>query len=255
MKKTPLLVLDFDGVICDSVDECFASSWTAYHELRLGRTGARPDDAMRQGFKILRPFVRSGEDFVLIQEILARGTRVADQASFDAAARKEGEAVRERYRELFYQARSDHLRRDRAGWLALNRVYPHMKLALSRLPSSAPPFVLSTKKPPFIAEILAANGVGIPPERIIWSDAEPKLHTAARLRDQAGCPEAVFIEDQVDAIQGNADPRIRPYLATWGYVKKEWLSGSEVALLTPDDFLKLVERELVESALVDGPPA
>ena len=59
----------------------------------------------------------------------------------------------------------------------------------------------------------------------------------------------------MDAIQGNADRRIRPYLATWGYVKKEWLNGTQVALLTPDDFLKLVERELVESARVDGAPA
>jgi phosphoglycolate phosphatase-like HAD superfamily hydrolase len=248
--KAPLLVLDFDGVICDSVDECFASSWTAYHELRLGHTGALADDEARSRFKVLRPFVRSGEDFVFIQEFLARGTTVSDQASFDAAARKGGEAARERYRELFYQARSELLRRDRAGWLALNRVYPHMKSGLSRLPPSAPPFVLSTKKPPFIAEILAANEVGIPLERIIWSDAEPKLHTAARLRDQAGSSEAVFIEDQVDAIQGNADPRLRPYLATWGYVKKEWLSEKRVALMTPEEFLLFVERELV-----DGTPA
>ena len=246
MRNRPLLVLDFDGVICDSVDECFASSWAAYHEMRLGRTGARPDDSLRHRFTVLRPFVRSGEDFVFIQEILARGITVGDQASFDAAARKGGEAARERYRELFYQARSDLLRRDRAGWLALNRVYPHMKLALSRLPASAPPFVLSTKKPPFITEILAANHVAIPADRIIWSDAEPKLRAAARLRDQSGCSEVVFVEDQVDAIQDNADPRIRAYLATWGYVKKEWLSESRVALLTPDQFVQLVDREMVE---------
>jgi phosphoglycolate phosphatase-like HAD superfamily hydrolase len=245
MKKTPLLVLDFDGVICDSVDECFASSWAAYHELRLGRTGSRPDDSARRGFALLRPFVRSGEDFVFIQEMLARGADVTDQVSFDEAAWKGGDAARERYRELFYQARSDLLRRDRAGWLALNRVYPHMKLALSRLPPSAPPFVLSTKKPPFIAEILAANAVGIPVERIVWSDAEPKLRTATRLRDQAGFSEAVLVEDQVEAIEGNTDPGIRPYLATWGYVKQEWLTEKRVAVLTPEQFLQLVERELV----------
>ena len=244
MSGAPLLVLDFDGVICDSIDECFASSWAAYHELRLGSTGAEPDRATRSAFAGLRPFVRSGEDFVFIQEALARGERVVDQASFDEAARRGGDEKRATYRELFYRARAEFFRRDRPGWLALNRVYPAMKEALSRLPPSAPPFVLSTKKPPFIAEILAANGVAIPEGRIVWSDVEPKLRTVARLRDQAGRREAIFVEDQIDAIERNSDPGIRAYLATWGYVKREWLTGNAVPLITPEGFRELVDREL-----------
>ena len=37
-----LLVLDFDGVICDSVEECFVSSWEARFRLR-GGTGPMPE--------------------------------------------------------------------------------------------------------------------------------------------------------------------------------------------------------------------
>lgn len=251
MTEAPLLVLDFDGVICDSIDECFLSSWTAYHRLHLGSAGSCPDPGAREGFARLRPFVRAGEDFVLIQEILARGLGPADQAAFDRLAQDGGNAAR--YRGLFYQAREDHLRRDRQGWLALNRVYPHVKAAFVRLPAGAPCFVLSTKKPPFIAEIMAANGIAIPGERIVWSDGEPKLVTVGRLLDAAGRREAVFVEDQVDAIAGNTDSRIRVYLATWGYVKPEWLQRDDagrsrawgVPLLTPPAFGELVERELV----------
>jgi phosphoglycolate phosphatase-like HAD superfamily hydrolase len=244
MTTPPLLVLDFDGVICDSVDECFASSWTAYHVLCAGAPAAPPSEAARRGFAALRPYVRSGEDFVSIQEIISRGGTVTGQASFDETARRGGDALRARYRELFYQARADFLRKDRAGWLALNRVYPHVARAFSRLLSSAPLYILSTKKPAFISEILSAQSITVDPRRIIWSDAEPKLITVDRLRSASGAHKALFIEDQVDAIVGNTDPQISVFLATWGYVQKEWLApDGPVPLLTPEGFLVLLESE------------
>jgi phosphoglycolate phosphatase-like HAD superfamily hydrolase len=240
----PLLVLDFDGVICDSVDECFASSWTAYHELQLGRPPAPADESVRGRFAALRPYVRSGEDFVLIQEIIAAGGTAASQAEFDEKARRGGDALRVRYRDLFYQARAESLRKDRQRWLALNRVYPHVAAALSRLPSSAPLYILSTKKPAFIAEILSAQSIAVDPHRIIWSDAEPKLATVEKLRRADGAEGALFVEDQVDAIAQNRNPRIRVFLATWGYVQKEWLApGGPVPLLTPQGFQALLDAE------------
>ena len=253
MRSKALLVLDFDGVICDSVDECFASSWTAYHQLHLGEPAGAPDQSVRDAFAALRPYVRSGEDFVLIQEIITRGETVSSQASFDETARRGGNAARARYRDLFYQARADFLHRDRAGWLALNRVYPHVARAFARLPSSVPLYILSTKKPAFIAEILAAQSITVDSEHIIWSDAEPKLATVERLRvawgsaaSPGGSPgtRALFVEDQVDAIQRNTNPLVRVFLATWGYVQKEWLAPhGPVPLLSPDGFLELLEAE------------
>jgi phosphoglycolate phosphatase-like HAD superfamily hydrolase len=253
MTTRPLLVLDFDGVICDSVDECFASSWTAYHQLHRGEAPGAPDQSVRAAFAALRPYVRSGEDFVLIQEIVARGGTVSSQASFDETALRGGDAARAQYRELFYQARADFLRRDRAGWLALNRVYPHVARALARLPSSAPLYILSTKKPAFIAEILSAQSIAVDPQRIIWSDAEPKLVTVERLRSAYGAAagpggspsaRALFIEDQVDAIMHNTNPLVRVFLATWGYVQEAWLApDGPVPLLAPQGFLDLLEAE------------
>jgi len=244
MRSKALLVLDFDGVICDSVEECFASSWTAYHELWQGAPPAAPGQDRRLAFAALRPFVRSGEDFVLIHEIVDRALPVGSQASFDAVSDEVGEARRARYRELFYQARTAFLDRDRGGWLALNRVYPHVAEALRRLPVDAAPFILSTKKPPFIAEILEANAVTLDASRIVWSDREPKLATVEKLRRAEDAPRALFVEDQIDAIVGNTNRRVRVYLATWGYVQEPWLrEPAAVPLLTPGGFAELLARE------------
>jgi phosphoglycolate phosphatase-like HAD superfamily hydrolase len=242
-----LLVLDFDGVVCDSIDECFAASWAAYHALFRHDTAAATPGA-RRAFARLRPFIRSGEDFLIIQEALADSSSVKDQAEFDELARRAGEKKRAVFRELFYRERSEMLARDRDSWLALNRVYPHMKRALGRLAPGAPVFILSTKRPQFIAEILSANHIELPRERILFSDAEPKLAAAERLRAEGGFQGAILVEDQIDHLRGNENPRVRGLLAAWGYVQEEWLRPPLAApLITAEGFLALVEKEFSAS--------
>jgi phosphoglycolate phosphatase-like HAD superfamily hydrolase len=244
VSSSTLLVLDFDGVICDSIDECFASSWTAYHELyRKSRPPRLPSQA-RSDFAGLRPFIRTGEDFLLIQEMLASGTSVHDQNGFDEAAREAGAEKMSLFRELYYEARTALLHEDRDSWIAMNRIYPHMIAAFSLLLPAAPFYILSTKKPSFIAETLAAHHIKVPAPRILFTDREPKLETVERLLCEEGFPAAFFVEDQIDAIRGNSNPRIQVRLATWGYVRQEWLVPPlAVPLITPEGFLSFVQKE------------
>ena len=245
MRVPRLLILDFDGVICDSIDECFAASCSAYHGLyHKKRPAAEPPEAARREFARLRPFIRTGEDFVLIQELLAAGGSVRDQAGFDDASRRAGAEKRALYRELFYRARTELLERDRETWLALNRIYPHMAIALARLPAEAPLWILSTKEPRFIVEILSAHRLEVPEKRIVLSEGEPKLAAAERLRIQGSFDAAMLVEDQIDHLRGNANDRVQPFLAAWGYVQPEWLrEPAGIPLLTPEGFLELVDRE------------
>jgi phosphoglycolate phosphatase-like HAD superfamily hydrolase len=244
-----LLVLDFDGVVCDSIKECFVSSWIAYHGLERGSGDTAVPSEMPIGFSRLRPFIRTGADFLFIQEILATGAEVIDQRAFDELTRAAGEPKRARYHELYYRARTALLERDRASWLAMNRIYPHIAEGFALMGPATLPFILSTKKPRFIAEILAAARIEMPAERILWSDAEPKLVTVERLRRDGGCERACFVEDQLDHIRENTNPRIDVFLATWGYVREEWLvQPSSVPLLTPSGFLALVARSFTGAA-------
>ncbi len=243
-----LVVLDFDGVICDTIDECFVSSWIAYHSLYLEEAPRAPARTIRRDFARLRPFVRIGEDFVQIQEILATGAAVSDQAGFDELARQTGESRRRRFREVFYQARTEMLERDRDGWLDLSRIYPHVIVAFAHLPREAPLYVLSTKKREFVEEIVRAEGIQIPSDKILWSDREPKLATVRRLRQEGGFSEAILVDDQIAYLVGNQDPQVRVYLASWGYVQKEWLCEPlRVAVLAAQDLKGLLENALMPS--------
>jgi phosphoglycolate phosphatase-like HAD superfamily hydrolase len=241
----PMLVLDFDGVICDSIEECFVSSWTAWHVLYRGEAAREAPAAAHETFTRLRPFTRTGEDFPLLQQLIADGVTVRDQADFDAAARAAGPQTMKRYRELYYQARTELLQNDRARWLSLNRVYPHMARALAVLlaPPMAPLYIVSTKKTPFIIEVLGAAGIVVPAERIFLAEQEPKLVTVERLRRDGGFENALFVEDQIDTIKGNTNPRIAVRLASWGYVREEWLAEPRaVTVVTAEEFLAFVQQ-------------
>ena len=181
-----VLVLDFDGVICDSIDECFVSSWTAYHTLYLGRQPAYMPIGLKRDFARLRPLIRGGEDFMLIQEILEQGGTSSRQSEFDAFARAAGERKMKLFHDLFYQARGELLEKDRQSWLAMNRIYPHVVSAFERIPSGAPVYILSTKKPDFIAEILTAKSIRMPRDRILYSGNEPKMDIVERLGAESG---------------------------------------------------------------------
>jgi phosphoglycolate phosphatase-like HAD superfamily hydrolase len=246
MKVQPLLVLDFDGVICDSVEECWVSSWTAYHELFLGRAPSSPPagpgaDA-RLRFRALRPYVRSGEDFVLIQQLVSRGASVDSQAEFDREWEKPGAPSRRELKELYYRARTALFDRDPEAWVAMNRIFPHVPAALAGLSPRVPLYILSTKKPQFVSATLRANRLSVPESRVLYSEEEPKLSVVERLMRELPAQEAVFVEDQVDALRGNRNPRIRTFLATWGYVQAEWLRdpGPSFEPLDPQGFTRLL---------------
>ena len=239
-----LLVLDFDGVICDSVDECFVASWEARFRLHSG-TGPVPEPPGGQAaaFAHLRPFVRNGEDFLVILEAAGRGTAPADQAGFDALAATLPARDLAGFKARFYAARERMLAEERPRWLGLNRIYPHAREALRTVVRAGVPLcILSTKRAPYILEILAAGGIELPPGDVHHTTGR-KEPVVRELLDRSGCARAVFVDDQVDFLADLDDPRIEGYLATWGYVRPEWLVPPlRARLLDATGLLALVTR-------------
>ena len=239
-----LLVLDFDGVICDSVDECFVASWEARFRLRGGSgTPPRAPDGQAAAFAHLRPFVRNGEDFLVILEAAGRGVAPSDQDGFDALAATLPARELAEFKARFYDARERMLAEERPRWLRLNRIYPHAREALHvAIGAGVPLRILSTKRQPYILEILSANGISLPADDVHHT-TDHKAPVVRALLDASGCARAVFIDDQIDFLLDLEDPRVEGYLASWGYVRPEWLVPPlRARAIDPPSFLALVAR-------------
>ena len=82
--------------------------------------------------------------------------------------------------------------------------------------------MLSTKKSEFIVEILAANGIAIPLERVLYTGSRAKVDIITGLLGPDDT--ALLVDDQIDHLLACRDPRIDVRLALWGYIKPEWLT-------------------------------
>jgi phosphoglycolate phosphatase-like HAD superfamily hydrolase len=255
MTGRSVAVLDFDGVICDSVDECFASSSLAYYGLQHTTMPAAAGSDRRVDFARLRPFIRTGEDYLLIHELIDEGVAVCDQAQFDEMARRAGLEKMARFRELFYRGRMMLLRKDRDAWMSMNRIYPPARTALESAVGK-PLFILSTKRPEFIQEILSHAGMQVPGDRILHSGDDRKLPIVERVRSEGDFERAVFVDDQVDHLLDNPFPRVSVYLASWGYVASEKAArNAGIPVLAGEDLPGLVGRTLACGAFHgDGSP-
>ena len=247
-----LLFLDFDGVVCDSERECFVSSWLTWRELAAAGVGPAPPPGplpaapsppqvtlrARRRFRELRPLIRYGEDYVVIQYLLAREEAQpeyrgpATQEEFDACRSALGATRIAAWKRAMAATRARFLQRDRDGWLALNRIYPHMHALLTGH-DLANVRILSTKAAELVCEILRAHAIPLPAAAVFHAASNPagadtrKLDLIAAQLDALPGGRALFVEDQLDHLLDNGDARIAAYLADWGYVLPQWLAQAD----------------------------
>ena len=68
-----VLALDFDGVLCDSVDETAVSAWRAGSLLWGDMVGQRPPAALLEAYRQTRPAVETGYQAILAMRLLLDG--------------------------------------------------------------------------------------------------------------------------------------------------------------------------------------
>jgi phosphoglycolate phosphatase-like HAD superfamily hydrolase len=223
-----LVFLDFDGVICDSLPECYAVSLAAYYGLYLKTEVPEDvDDGTERVFRRFRPYIRRGGDYLFIQMAIHRGLALESQSDFDSLVSAKPE-LDDTFHSLFYEARNQLFRTDPERWYALNPLYPSMKELLGKNGKERNFLILSTKEARFIAEILWHHGLDWDESRIYCSGKERKLDFIDRVLDELGGTEGLFIDDQIDHFKGGSRHPVHCLLADWGYVIPEWLHCGEV---------------------------
>ena len=222
-----LVFLDFDGVICDSLPECYAVSLAAYYGLYLKTTVPHhKNDGTETVFRRFRPYIRRGGDYLFIQMAIHQGISLESQSDFDTLV-SDNHDLDDQFHSLFYTARNQLFKTDPERWYALNPLYPTMKELLDRYGKDRSFLILSTKEAHFIAEILRHQGIDWDENRIYCSGKERKLDFIDRVMDELGGTEGLFIDDQIDHFKGGSRHPVHCLLADWGYVIPDWLIGGK----------------------------
>jgi phosphoglycolate phosphatase-like HAD superfamily hydrolase len=235
--KPGLLVLDFDGVVCDGLGEFFESSARALADVRGIPVERTP--ALRARFTALRPVVESGWEMVVLAGLLAENDPGGDAALRDGAhwaeardawVRRHG-VERAALTAALDTVRERWLAQDERAWLASHRFYDGVAAWLQRLIAGGQLFcILSTKDKRFLDRLVLWQNVPLRSDRIIGK-AEPKREKWDVLRGLAAAhgvatADLWFVEDRLATL---ADMRrhardlgaARLFLADWGYIFRD----------------------------------
>jgi len=212
--KEHLLALDFDGVLWDSVGECFITARRAWEALG-NPWPAVSEAAFRRG----RWLVRTGGEFGLVVRLLQEDP----QRDLEALSREQflasgSGAFLKSFEEEFYLQRQRAQREEREVWLAAQAPYPAM---LEEWPSLRDAFrevvICTTKDEASIRELLETADLKASILAKEFSlDKRDQMGFLAATRGIA--PEQIlFVDDLLANLDPVSETGVQVALAGWGY--------------------------------------
>ncbi|MBW2975946.1 hypothetical protein KY347_00710 [Candidatus Woesearchaeota archaeon] len=242
-----VLVLDFDGVICDSLNECMLSSYNAYLKIKgLNRIKDlnEIDSEKKKEFSGLRPFLREGKDYVLFFWIIENKIAVRTQKDFDRV-RAQQEHDLPLYEQEFYKEREFLLSCNKEKWLSLNPLYT--KDFFREINNFVNVFILTTKRKEYVIEILDYHRISFPEENVIYTEAQDKIKNLLDLVKKKDLlpDKCAFVEDQVEFLTEAKNFNINVFLAGWSYAseeQKEKARKNSIKVINKKDFERVMKE-------------
>jgi phosphoglycolate phosphatase-like HAD superfamily hydrolase len=223
--KPDALALDFDGVICNGLQEYFQTSLRAYRQIWPDTLEDCPAN-WADTFGRLRPVVETGWEMPLVLRALHQGWD-AEAILGDWPMIRSQLVAKENldWRRIGHQVddlRDRWIESDLEGWLALHSFYPGVVPQLRHwMNIGLPVFIITTKESRFVKALLAKEHITLPPDTLFGKDCQqPKAVTLRQLKAQ-GFSDLWFVEDRLatlSTIQSQSDlTSVKLFLADWGY--------------------------------------
>jgi phosphoglycolate phosphatase-like HAD superfamily hydrolase len=213
-----LLLVDFDGVLCDSSTECLLVAWNAFlgrdtiSQGIVGLESIPPGVAAR--FRHCRGFAKHVGHFIV--PLWDTSNCLTTQDEFDAIYRTvppstlDGFARRVKsYRRTFRLQRTSE-------WLGHQGLYPGVRELL--MEPTIPTFIVTAKDADSVVSVLEHHGVGFERQRI-FGDLTDKIATFDHLESCEAIPKADmwYIDDRLLNVIDGKRAGVRALWATWGY--------------------------------------
>ncbi len=233
-----VIALDFDGVLCDSVRETFATAVHTYSEAmpnsrlvdriraRLGHWPwsesaiATDPDFLR--FESLVPLGNRAEDFGVALLAMDLEMEVADQEGYDAFYDSLESSWIQSFHGRFYESRAALRAQAPEAWLGLHSDYPRFSRLLRDIAGSVQLAIATAKDSRSLALLLEQFGVDDLFATELRFDKETGVQKTEHLTQLAGrlglgFEDITFVDDKVNHLKRVAPLGVRPVLAGWGH--------------------------------------
>lgn len=227
--NSPLYLVDFDGVICDSRFECMITSYVAYHKLFNGDDF--PFDAStiaanaRAQFIQYRYLARTAREFALLWDLINAPSEINADKWLSAHTNADKSRL-SLFHEAFYAARYQWMEIDISGWLKVHQFYPEVKSVLIRWLAQDRVHIVSSKDSRSILALLHHQHIEVPESLVGGCESGDKNEHFRRLCE-ATERDMAFIDDNLENLITAKENGIKPYLASWGYTSTDMIKQAE----------------------------
>lgn len=222
----PVLALDFDGVICDSVDECILTATNAYY--RFEGNPAWSDDLSKLSveyvtrFRRLRYLVRPAREYWLLVYWLNTQAGDLDQTQFDALKREYTDTL-VKFETVFFETRDELRKANPARWFAWHRLFPEFIIGWEELRGRCSAYIVTTKDLRSVQSFNELWNLGLERDRLWTREGScSKPSAIVQIARLEGCAAAdiAFVDDHPEHLREVSATGARCYWAAWGYTKK-----------------------------------
>ncbi len=211
--RLPLLVFDFDGVLCDSLQECMMVAWYAHEDEPIERfldpgIGGIPKDVV-QRFEACRPFMRHlGHFLVPLVDVEVPTTHAEFAARFAALPCDQVDG--------FVSAAEDYRSRLRSAHPATWRARHTVDVRLGALVRDG--YIATARDRDSVGQILRSYDIDVPDERVFGSLRDkPRALETITARENRAPLDVVLVDDSVENCIAARDAGFAAYWASWGY--------------------------------------
>jgi len=227
-KKYKYIVFDFDGVVCDSTNECMVTAWNAWERWNKRDGFRRSLDEFSQAetdtFRPLRPYVRgAGEYYILMRTINSSDVTIRSQRDFDNLHRQ-WEGQLNSFKDVFFIERNRLRKEDLDRWIELHDVYIDVIDVMKKIHNQGRLLIATMKDGESVKLILIKNGINISPRNILdQSQISSKLEALNYFVDnkQIKKDELCFIDDNITHLIEPSKNNYNVFLSGWGNTIEE----------------------------------
>lgn len=214
-----IIVLDFDGVICDSACECAIVSWFAFRDGNwLDVDHELYSDGFiefRSRFQEYRYLVGPPWEYAALAKALHSDCDIVQKFK---EHRQKLILIKEILTEHFFKTRTDLKSLDAVRWASWNPLYPEMKNQIQISIESVDIYISTMKNKLAVMDILSFNGIKFPSDKIIdIAFGDKKSAHFEFLSHKIDCRNAKFIDDNKRHLTEVEPSGAECYFANWGY--------------------------------------
>jgi phosphoglycolate phosphatase-like HAD superfamily hydrolase len=225
MNHSIIYALDFDGVICDSAVETGITGWKAACTIWTDMPKIVPPELVDQ-FRLLRPIIETGYEAILTMRLLYLKVPVdaiySDYSDKIDALLRQSKITTDDLKKLFGETRDTWIENDLTDWINMNPLFSNVAFKLQMLGQQSSWYIVTTKQERFVSQILKANSIELPAEKIFGLDRNMNKIDVLKVLLEAHPSEKIyFVEDRfptlLNVLKTPELASIKLIFALWGY--------------------------------------